>query len=210
MCSIKYAIFRRLQIDYYSGLKALNQKIRVRHASEADIDRYSNRISDLLSSFGIPADYGRIHKLSLQPEACRLKSIGNDIYERGQEMLPEAADAWLAMRNEASKQGVELQAVSAFRSVEYQVEVLRRKLDKGLKIQNILEVTAAPGYSEHHSGRALDITTPGYAVLEEEFENSPAFEWLREHAPDFGFSLSFPRDNRHGVVYEPWHWAWQG
>ena len=188
----------------------MNSSIRKRLASEADIDRYSNRISDLLSSLGIPADYGQIHKLPLQTEACRLKSIGADIYKREQELLPEAADAWLAMRNEASKQGVELQPVSAFRSVEYQSGILQRKLDKGLKLKQILEVSAAPGYSEHHSGRALDITTPGYAVLEEEFEHSPAFEWLCEYAADFGFSLSFPRDNPHDVAYEPWHWAWHG
>jgi D-alanyl-D-alanine carboxypeptidase len=188
----------------------LNNRIRVRLASETDIGRYSNRISGLLSGLGIPADYGRVRKLPLQTEACSLKSIGDDIYERSQEMLPEAADAWAAMRNEASKQGVELQAVSAFRSVEYQEGILRRKLDKGLNIKQILEASAAPGYSEHHSGRALDITTPGYAVLEEEFEHSPAFEWLCEHAADFGFSLSFPRDNPHDVVYEPWHWAWHG
>jgi len=125
-------------------------------------------------------------------------------------MLPEAADAWLAMCGKAAEQGIELQPVSAFRSVEHQADIVRRKLDKGLDMEKILEVSAAPGYSEHHSGRALDITTPGFAVLEEEFEQSPACEWLREHAPGFGFSLSFPRGNRHGMAYEPWHWAWWG
>jgi len=188
----------------------LTSGIRIRLASESDIERYSNRISALLASLGIPADYGRIHKLALQTEAGKLKSIGNDVYERVQEMLPEAADAWLAMAREATKQGVELQPVSGFRSVEYQEDILRRKLDKGLNINKILEASAAPGYSEHHSGRALDITTPGYAVLEDEFEHSSAFDWLCEHASEFGFSLSFPRDNPHGVVYEPWHWAWRG
>ncbi len=187
----------------------MNNTTRVRLASEADIDRFSNWIADLLSSLGIPPDYGLMHKLPLQTEAGRLKSIGNDIYGRGQEMLPEAANAWLAMCKEAGDDGVELQAVSAFRSVEYQVGILRRKLDKGLKINNILKVSAAPGYSEHHSGRALDVSSPGYAALEEEFEHSPAFEWLCEHASDFGFSLSYPRDNDHGVIYEPWHWAWR-
>lgn len=187
----------------------MNNEIRIRLQGEADIDRYSKWISELLPTLGIPADYGRINRLPLQAEACQLKSIGNDIYKRGQEMLPEAADAWLAMHRYATEQGIELQPVSAFRSVEYQVEIIRRKLDKGLKINNILKVSAAPGYSEHHSGRALDITTPGYAVLEEEFEQSQAFDWLCEHARDFGFSMSFPRGNPHGVAYEPWHWAWQ-
>ena len=72
----------------------------------------------------------------------------------------------------------------------------------------ILRVSAAPGYSEHHSGRALDITTPGYAALEEEFELSPAFAWLKKHAKTFRFRLSYPRRNTHGIAYEPWHWCW--
>ena len=193
----------------FEGQASLNNSIRKQCANADDIDRYSKRISALLSNLGIAADYGRMHKLPLQKEADRLQSIGDDIYGREQKMLPEAADAWLAMWQEASSDGVELQAVSAFRSVEYQLGILRGKLDKGMKLKKILEVSTAPGYSEHHSGRALDITTPGYAVLEEEFEHSPAFEWLCEHAAEFGFSLSFPRDNRHGVVYEPWHWAWR-
>lgn len=187
----------------------MNSDTRIRLASEADIDRYAKRISALLSNLGIPPDYGRSHQLPLQTEALRLKLIGNDIYGRKQEMLPEAADAWLTMCKEAAGHAVKLQPVSAFRSVDYQSGILRRKLDKGLKIKNILEVSAAPGYSEHHSGRALDITTPGYAVLAEEFEHSPAYAWLCERAADFGFSLSFPRDNQHGLAYEPWHWAWR-
>ena len=187
----------------------MKNSIKTRRANADDMSRYSRRISALHSSLGIAADYGRIHKLTLQTEADQLQSIGEDIYGREQAMLPEAANAWLAMWQEASGYGVELQAVSAFRSVEYQAGILRRKIDKGLKIKDILEASTAPGYSEHHSGRALDITTPGYAVLEEEFEHSPAFEWLCEHAAEFGFSLSFPRDNRHGVIYEPWHWAWR-
>ncbi len=193
----------------FEGQASLNNSIKIQRANTDDMGRYSRRISALLASLGIAADYGRIHKLALQTEAGRLQSIGDDIYGRPQEMLPEAADAWLAMWQEANGDGVELQVVSAFRTVEYQADILRRKLDKGMKLKKILEVSTAPGYSEHHSGRALDITTPGYAVLQEEFEHSPAFEWLCEHAAEFGFSMSFTRDNRHGVIYEPWHWAWR-
>ena len=189
--------------------KTLNNKIRLRPASETDPDCYSARITGLLSGFGIPADYGQQRRLPLQMEACTLKSIGNDVYGREQEMLPDAADAWLEMQKKSSVANIDLQAVSAFRSVEYQAGILQRKLDNDVNLKEILKVSAAPGYSEHHSGRALDITTPGYAILEEEFEHSPAFEWLCERAADFGFTLSFPRDNPHGVSYEPWHWAWR-
>ncbi len=112
------------------------------------------------------------------------------------------------MRDTAAETGIELQIVSAFRSVEYQLGILRRKLDRGQTIAEILRVSAAPGYSEHHTGRALDITTPGFAALEEQFEHSAAFAWLSTNAQAHGFRLSFPRGNRHGIVYEPWHWCW--
>jgi len=138
-----------------------------------------------------------------------LVSIGPDIYERDQRMAPGAANAWRLMVAAAAGDDIPLQAVSAYRSVDYQAGIVRRKLEKGASINEILQVSAAPGYSEHHTGRAIDITTPGFAVLEEEFETSAAFRWLNLHAADFGFSLSFPRGNPHGVAYEPWHWAWK-
>lgn len=142
-------------------------------------------------------------------EATRLVSIGPDIYQREQRLTPAAAQAWCLMVESAAGDGVVLQAVSAYRSVDYQAGIISRKLEKGEGIGNILRVSAAPGYSEHHTGRAIDITTPGVAVLEEEFEKSEAFSWLTAHAGDFGFSMSFPRGNPFGVAYEPWHWAWK-
>jgi D-alanyl-D-alanine carboxypeptidase len=172
--------------------------------------RFARNIARTHRELGIPLDYARARRLPLQPEARRLVSVGPDIYQREQRLLPAAANAWRAMVGAAAADGVELQLVSAFRPVDYQAGILRRKLEKGQSIDAILRVSAAPGYSEHHSGRAVDVTTPGYPVLEEVFEESAAFAWLSEHAGTFGFSLSYPRDNPHGVSYEPWHWAWWG
>jgi D-alanyl-D-alanine carboxypeptidase len=168
---------------------------------------YGRRIRALGAELGIPADYGRRHRLALQPEAPRLSHIGRDVFGREQQLAPRAAMAWQHMQTAAAAQGIELQAVSAWRSVSYQCEVLRRKLAKGLSMEEILQVSAAPGFSEHHSGYAIDITTPGCAVLEEAFEQSPAFRWLERHAREFSFRLSFPRHNRHQLAYEPWHWC---
>ena len=162
--------------------------------------RYSRRISNLLAQLGITPDYGRIHRIGLQQEAVRLHSIGCDIYGRNQQMFPAAAQAWQSMRQQAAGEGFELQAVSAFRSVDYQAGIVQRKLDKDLDLEEILAVSAAPGFSEHHTGRAIDITSPGFPVLEEKFEKSAAFEWLHLHAATFGFRMSFPRGNRHTVA----------
>lgn len=157
---------------------------------------------------GVPRDYGRTRGLRSVAEPRSLAFIGWDIYQRPQWLIPDAARAWFRMRREAAAGLIELQVVSAFRSTEYQVGIIERKLARGLAMDEILAVSAAPGYSEHHSGRALDVTTPGFAVLEEDFERSPAFAWLVRHAGDYGYALSYPRGNPHGIAYEPWHWCW--
>jgi D-alanyl-D-alanine carboxypeptidase len=159
-------------------------------------------------ALGIPLDYGRVRGLSVVREPRTLAFIGDDIHARAQWLAPRAAQAFLRMREAASIAGIELQIVSAFRSAGYQFGILKRKLEHGLSMDDILRVSAAPGYSEHHSGRAVDLTTPGFAVLEEEFEHSPAFAWLHVQAQRFGFRLSYPRDNPHRIAYEPWHWCW--
>jgi D-alanyl-D-alanine carboxypeptidase len=163
---------------------------------------------DAAHRLGVPRDYGRARSLRRVPEPRRLVAIGNDTQGRPQMLAPSAARAWTRMVTAATHDGVVLQVVSAYRSTEYQLGILRRKLERGQTIEEILRVSAAPGYSEHHSGRALDITTPGFAVLEEEFEQSPAFAWLGANAARFGFRLSYPRGNRHGIAFEPWHWCW--
>jgi D-alanyl-D-alanine carboxypeptidase len=159
-------------------------------------------------ALGVPIDYGRSRGLAVVREPRALACIGDDIHARAQWLAPRAARAFARMRAAAATDAIELQLVSAFRSADYQLGILKRKLDRGLSIDEILRVSAAPGYSEHHSGRAVDLTAPGYAALEQEFEASPAFAWLSRHAGRFGFALSFPRDNPHRIAYEPWHWCW--
>jgi D-alanyl-D-alanine carboxypeptidase len=114
------------------------------------------------------------------------------------------------LRAAAQRDGVRLHIVSAFRSIERQADIIRRKLQTGIPLDQVLAVLAPPGYSEHHSGRAVDIATPGCPPLEVAFENTDAFKWLFQRAYSFGLSLSFPRGNPFGYVYEPWHWRFGG
>jgi len=168
---------------------------------------YEAHVAAVLRELGIPASYGSETGMPLYREATDLVSVGADIYNRDQRLTREAAAGWLAMRAAAEGQGVPLFLVSAFRSVDYQQQIWRRKLAAGESVEQILRVSAAPGYSEHHTGRAVDVTAPGCSPLTEEFERTAAFAWLVAHAEAFGFSMTYPRDNRYGVIYEPWHWA---
>lgn len=160
-------------------------------------------------ALGVPRDYGTLRKLRMQREPARLVAIGTDIHGRTQWLQPRAARALARMREAAAADRVELQIVSAFRSIEYQLGIIQRKRARGLSIDEILRVSAAPGYSEHHSGRCVDFTTAGFAPLEEAFECSAAFRWLRQNAMHYGFTLSYPSENLHGIAYEPWHWCWR-
>jgi len=194
-----------IEPDTRSGMLSLKMQRRFPRRQT----RFGCKIAALHRQLDIPDGYGPQHRLAMQSECPRPVSIGKDMFGRQQVMAPRAARAWLAMQDGGLSEGIELQAVSAFRSADYQAGIIKRKLAAGLSIEQILKVSAAPGYSQHHTGRALDISTPGYKPLEEGFDQSPAFKWLKESAGEYGFSMTFPSNNRHGVAYEPWHWCWR-
>lgn len=162
-----------------------------------------------LAALGIASDYGTQHALDLVPEPRELAFAGFDRYRRPLFLRAPAAAAWSRMRAAARADNVALDAISGFRSHAYQLGIFARKRARGQDVATILRVNAAPGYSEHHGGHALDIGTPGEPPAEESFETTAAFGWLRDRAGAFGFVMSYPRDNPHGIVYEPWHWRWE-
>ena len=166
-------------------------------------------LEERLASLGLDAAYGEKTGLALVPEPSRLEFAGYDRYRRPLWLLEPAARAWRRMQRAALADDIVLDAISGYRSHDYQLGIFERKLARGQTVQQILAVNAAPGYSEHHGGLAMDIGTPGEPPAEESFETTPAFAWLREQAGRFGFRMSYPRDNPHGISYEPWHWCWQ-
>lgn len=156
---------------------------------------------------GIPPDYAVLRKLPHFAEATRLVDIGPNLVGRMQRLTPEAAERWRRMVAEAAQEGIQLLIVSGFRSFDYQAQLIRKKLGSGQTIGEVLRVNAAPGFSQHHTGRAVDVASPGSRPLTEDFETSDAFRWLGDNAARFGFSMTYPRNNRWGFVYEPWHWS---
>jgi len=166
----------------------------------------SSRVQATLEGLGINADLIASRRLPRYEDAQEL--IVADVSKSGREhmLVPAAARAWSEMKASAQADGITLIIVSAFRSIERQAELVKRKLLQGSSPELILKSSAPPGYSEHHTGRAVDIGTPNCAPLVPEFEDTAAYTWLIENATGFGFSLSYPRDNRFGYCYEPWHW----
>ena len=101
------------------------------------------------------------------------------------------------MKQAAFADEVELLIVSGFRSIGHQAQLLRREAwRRVMTIDDILRVNAAPGFSQHHTGKAIDIASPGSRPLTTEFEGTPAYLWLRSHAADYGFRMPYDRNNR--------------
>ncbi len=123
-----------------------------------------------------------------------------------------AADKFLEMQRAATRDGIDLVAVSGFRDKAYQQGLFDRNLGKMGQAIEVTKVSAPPGYSEHHTGYALDVGDGSQPEthVEPTFETTKAFEWLQHNAGRFGFEMSFPKDNKQGVSYEPWHWRFIG
>lgn len=166
-------------------------------------------LQSICAEFGIREEMIVARGLQECEEAKQLEiaEIGAD--GREHLLVPSAAAAWRKLKAAALADGINLFVVSAFRSVDRQAEIIRRKLAAGASIQDVICVSAPPGFSEHHTGRAVDVSTPGSRVLDVEFDQTSAFEWLNSHATAFDFQLSYPAGNRWGYQYEPWHWCHQ-
>lgn len=131
----------------------------------------------------------------------------------GRQLHGDAAAAFLAMQKHAAEDGVQLKLLSAFRDQETQHNLFFPiMVERGQRPDERAKVSAPPGYSEHHTGYALDLGDAHRPELDLEaaFDQSAAFIWLQEHAARYHFRLSFPEGNSQGVAYEPWHWRWEG
>lgn len=164
-------------------------------------------VPGLLRELGIPDNYGLSPRRRQYREAEHLLEAGPNLLGRMQRLEPKALSNWQLMEKAAASDGVVLLLISGFRSIIYQADIIRNKLQAGQSLDEILKVSAAPGFSQHHTGQALDIASPGSRPLTEEFEHSPAFGWLTENAKTYNFSMTYPRDNPEGFIFEPWHWA---
>lgn len=172
--------------------------------------RYPSEIGALLAELGIPAELIAARALPWHPETRALV-----VAERGEDgrehlLAPAAAAAWKRLNSTARNDRIQLSIASAFRSVKRQADIVRGKLEAGSSIEAALRVCAPPGFSEHHTGRAVDVDTPDCPPLDGAFAETEAFRWLSLRARDFGFSLSYPKGNAQGYAFEPWHWCFHG
>jgi len=142
-----------------------------------------------------------------------LAELAPIVDDGGIKMRKAAAKAYREMAAAAQQSGVTLVPISGFRSVEDQQHLyFDVKAERGQVASERAKVSAPPGYSEHHTGYAVDIGDAGVPVmnLNPDFDKTPVYRWLQANAARYSFELSFPKGNKQGVSYEPWHWRFVG
>lgn len=124
----------------------------------------------------------------------------------------EAADALEELFDAAKAEGIELRAVSGYRSYARQKSIYENNVrTKGEAEAN--RVSAVPGTSEHQTGLTIDVSSPSAGnALEQTFGQTEEGQWLARRAPDFGFVIRYPEgaENITGYIYEPWHIRYVG
>ena len=145
---------------------------------------------------------------------CDLTKVPTCLYcantNKGIYIHPDCLNAFIKMAEAALKDNIQLSIESAYRSSKYQIEVFKRKLDNpntpsDISLAARLKFSAPAGYSEHHTGLAIDICS-----TENDFADSIEYKWLLNNADKYGFELSFPKNNNQNLGFEPWHWRYVG
>jgi zinc D-Ala-D-Ala carboxypeptidase len=155
------------------------------------------------------ARYGHLpYAEAAQDRLVSIGTYGEGEYKRTEYLDRDAAAAFDQMVTAAKTDGVTIVPISGFRTIADQEKLFKRQIQRQGSETAAATLSAPPGYSEHHSGYALDIgdgTRPKTDV-KFEFEEAPAYKWMISNAKRYGFELSYPRNNVQGVSFEPWHW----
>ena len=138
----------------------------------------------------------------------------------GEHKLPEKVYESFELMNTAMRNdiGCSLSVISGYRSGAYQMILFLWNLRKEkFDLEKVKHRVALPGSSEHGqpNRQAIDVMERGgnaKAAIESDahFEKTPQYKWLKTHAREFGFYESYPEDNTSGIMWEPWHWHWEG
>lgn len=124
----------------------------------------------------------------------------------------EAREALERLFNLAKKEGIQLNAVSGFRSYDYQKKLYANNVKRKGQ-EHTDRFSAKPGHSEHQTGLTMDVSSKSANnELELTFANTKEGKWLKENAHRAGFIIRYPKGKESitGYAYEPWHIRYVG
>ena len=157
----------------------------------------------------------KTHKLPDNWESgIRLLTMKN-AYDEDIQVEEESCKAFQALREDLLKDGVDIELDSCYRSVARQ-EALWAEFEAAYGLDYTQKYVAVPGFSEHHTGFAVDVCLikDGKLIYENDDMMKETAIWEKVHRKlaDYGFILRYPADKTDitGYSYEPWHLRYVG
>jgi zinc D-Ala-D-Ala carboxypeptidase len=119
-----------------------------------------------------------------------------------------------AMAAAARHAGKGIAVRSAYRSFAEQKAVFASWVRR-VGYRKALLGSARPGHSEHQLGLAVDFRSASSAAAPWDYPDwaaTPPGGWMKRHAWQYGFIMSYPRGKTHATcyMYEPWHYRYVG
>ncbi len=124
-------------------------------------------------------------------------------------LVREARLAFEEMCADAKKEGYTINAMSTYRSYEYQVGLYQRYVDQD-GVEKADTYSARPGFSEHQTGLVADVDNRKTAYTS--FDTTKEYTWMQNNAYKYGFILRYPKGKEDitGYTYESWHYRYVG
>lgn len=151
----------------------------------------------------------KFHYLKKDYIPKNLEEINKNYALSGMKLVNYAKEAFEELAKDAKKEKLNIVAMSTYRSYDYQVDLYNRYVKSDGK-EAADTYSGRPGHSEHQTGLAVDVFNNDETYTN--FEKTKEFEWMQEHAHEYGFILRFPKDKEKetGYQYESWHYRYVG
>ena len=175
----------------------------------ADADWYE-KVRETNTSLGNLLLVNKFNQLPKDYTPEDLVSVSNWYSYGTQQITKEAYEAFINLFNKAKENNINIFINSSYRDQKSQEETYE-KLKRSYGTSKADNQAARPGHSEHESGLAFDIFSPG-STSTGNFQDSEAYAWLKENAHLFGFIERYPKGKEYltGYNYESWHWRYVG
>lgn len=185
----------RTTINIYRGKERIRKiRVIVLGGSQGKYPVFVNRNNGVSAAF-VPKNLVKMEKGTLG------WNMHKDIY-----ICDEVASAYQEMQKIAAQENIYMRVIHGYRSGDEQRDIIRRLTEQ--KGQKEAARQAAPvGFSEHHTGLALDIGGMRKSNGTYITSNQDAYQWLEQNCHKFGFMIKNLKGKEHitGTRYEPWH-----
>lgn len=151
----------------------------------------------------------KYYKLDKTFAPKNIVEISNQFAYEDNKTSKQVYEAYRSMWNAAKKSGYTLIVNSSYRSYTDQ-EATWEELSNTYGEEAADKRAARPGFSEHQTGLALDIVS--YGSINNEFDQTDEFKWMKKNAHKYGFILRYPKGKEDitGYEYESWHYRYVG